>query len=69
MDPERIAVPTGTLQLLLARCNQALPPKIPWSEAKQRMDEAAHTACRDALQEIRTELKDILGIRPSPEES
>ncbi len=69
MDPETIAVPTGTLRLLLARCRQALPPKIDWSEAKQRMDDAAHTACRDALKEIQAELRDILGIRHSPEES
>ena len=68
-DPETIAVRSGTLQLLLARCTAALPPKVPWSEAKQRMDDAAHLACRDALGEIRSELEDILGIRHSPEQS
>lgn len=69
MDPVSISVPEGKLQLLLDRCIKALPPSIPWSEARQRMDEAAHRACRDALGEIRAELEDILGIRHSPEGS
>ena len=60
MDPQTLAVPVATLRQLLARCRQALPPSVPWSEAKQRMDDAAHTACRDALKEIQTELEDLL---------
>lgn len=58
--PESITIPTGALHLILARCRRALPPTIPWSESRERMESAAHKACRDTLKDIEADLEALL---------
>jgi hypothetical protein len=60
MDPETIAVPTGTLRLLLARARAGETPRIAWQDSREAMVSAAMEARRSALQDIAEEIEALL---------
>lgn len=66
-EPETIAVPAGTLRLMLARARAGLNPNVPWSESAARMTQSALSQRKDALGEIQAELEEILGLERSRE--
>lgn len=60
IDPETIAVPTGTLRLLLAQARAGETPRIAWQDSREAMISAAMEARRAALREIAEQLEELL---------
>jgi hypothetical protein len=60
LEPETIAVPVGTLRLLLARARAGETPRIAWQDSREAMVTAAMEARRSALQDIAEEIEALL---------
>jgi hypothetical protein len=60
MEPETIAVPTGTLRLLLATARAGESPRIAWQDSREAMISAAMEARRTALKDIGDQIEDLL---------
>ena len=60
LEPETIAVPIGTLRLLLAQARAGITPRVAWQDSREAMISAAMEARRSALVAIESELEDLL---------
>jgi hypothetical protein len=57
---ETVAVPTGTLRFILARCREGIAPLVHWSESQSDMARAAMTKRKEALQSIEEEIEALI---------
>ena len=57
---EAVEVPVGLLRKLLASAQHGRNPRVAWSEERQRMDREAMAIRGEMLEEIETQLENLL---------
>ena len=60
MSQDTVAVPVATLREILSRCVAGISPTVQWSESRPEMDQQAMRRRKEALQDIKDQVEELL---------